>query len=288
MPWNNWLVVVRLVRSLDTRGYSGRFEYTDSQIVLTLLWAVLHRKPVCWACRAEAWPVFARAEPRPSPARMSRRLRLEPVVGLLRRVEEALRGDTTGVLVSALDGKCLCVSAHSGDRTATFSGRGLRGYKLHALSDLRGRVLAWRVTPMHPHEARVARRLLSQTPLNGYVLADANYDTVALYSLCASRGVQMLAPRQASRIGGGVRRHGTHPARQHAIDMVECGRSGFGPQLLRQRGVIERVFARLEHDHGVGRPPPWVRGIDRVRRWMSAVIILDLAALRARKAQTAA
>ncbi|QYK48123.1 MAG: transposase [Phycisphaeraceae bacterium] len=175
----------------------------------------------------------------------------------------------------ALDGKALRVASHSGDRTATFGAWGLRGYKLHAICDLAGSIVSWRLTPMHCHEAVMAKRMMRDMELNGYVLADSNYDSVKLYELCACKGGQLVVPRKDCRVGRGVRRSGTHPDRRRAIDMLEQSMTGFGRGLLSLRRVIERVFARLEMTHHVGLIPPHVRGIERVRRWIQAIIILD-------------
>jgi hypothetical protein len=284
MDRTTWRMVVSLARALCVHPGHFRNRFTDADILLTYLYAVLEKRPASWATRRESWPLGERGRRRPSPARLSRRLPSPPVQDLLSAVAAFLTQDARAGLVHALDGKCLTVSAHSRDATATFSGRGLRGYKLHALCDLAGRIAAWRVTPMHCHEAVIARRVLLATPLDGYVLADANYDHARLYRQCQGQGLQLVTPRAASRVGRGVKRGGTAPSRRRAIDLIERSATGFGPALLGERRVIERVFARLDHHHAIGRPPPWVRGIARVRLWMTAVTLLDQARITAHDA----
>ena len=79
MDWTRWKNLVELVRSLDPGSPSGRFKYNDADIVLTWLWASAHRRPVSWACRRESWPICVRVTRRPSPSRMTRRLRCKRV-----------------------------------------------------------------------------------------------------------------------------------------------------------------------------------------------------------------
>lgn len=279
MDWNNWMALVRLVRSLDQRVYSGRFRFTDADIVLTWLWAVEHRRPTLWACRPHAWPVFVRHIARPSPSRMTRRLAdhaeaaelLESVLQHLLTLAAA-----AAWLVVIADGKAITVSAHSRDRQATFGVYGLRGYKLHALCNPRGFVIARRVTPLRNHEVEITRRMLRDLAPQGYTLGDANYECRRMYECCAATGAQMVAPRKHSAVGRGTRRRGMPAGRRRSIDMLETDHTGFGRALLRERRTVERCFGRLETKHGLTRPPAWIRGLRRVRRWVDAILVLDL------------
>ena len=277
MDWTRWRKLVGVVRSLDAGPSSARFTYTDAEIVLTWLWAGAHKRAVSWACRRESWPIFVRARPRPSPSRMTRRLRSASVRALIEAVERELRGEPIGRWLFAVDGMALHVARHSGDRMATFGAWGARGYKLHAICDSAGTIGVWRVTPLHCAETKMARRLLRNTHIEGYLLADAGYDSTKLHAACVKHDAQLVAPRKASRRGRGVKRGGTPPARRRSIDLTECDRTGFGRALQAKRKVIERVFGRLEMRFGIGHIPASVRGLERVRRWMQAVIILDLA-----------
>ena len=276
MPWNDWLEVVRFVRSLDRRRYNGRFEFTDADIVLTFLWATLHRRSVFWACRSDAWPIFVRHVARPSPTRVSRRLRDESAAALLEAVlQRVLHSGHHTPLVDIADGKAITVASHSRDRDATFGHFGMRGYKLHAVCDISGRIRARRLTPLHCYEPTIAGRLVRDLKPSGYLLADANYDHTELHGRCAATGAQLVAPRSNARRGRGTRRTGVPPSRRRAIDMIELDPTGFGRKLFNLRRTIERVFGRLETRFGINRPPAWIRTLPRVRRWIDAILILD-------------
>ncbi len=276
MDWTRWKNLVELVRSLDPGKSSGRFTYSDADIVLTWLWAAAHLRAVSWACRGESWPIHVRGTRRPSPSRMTRRLRSKSVKALIEAVEQELRGVTVGRWLFAVDGKAMHVARHSADRLATFGAWGARGYKLHAICDMQGRIVAWRVTPMNCGETKMAKRLLHNSGVAGYVLGDSGYDSTKLHKACAEHDTQLIAPRKTTRRGRGVRRGGTTPPRRRSIDLTECDQTGFGSALQAARKTIERVFGRLENRFGIGRIPASVRGIQRVRRWIQAVIILDL------------
>lgn len=286
MTWNDWMELVALVRALDTRRYSGRFEYTDSDILLTHYWAVVNRQPDSWACRGASWPIFVRHVARPSCSRLSRRLRSEGVAALDAAVFAHLRQRLPRCpLMLIADGKAIHVSSHSRDRRATFGCFGLRGYKLHALCDSSGLIVSFRVSPLHVHEVVMTCRMLRDLPATGYVLGDSNYEDKRLYGQCAQSAARLVAPRRASHVGKGTRKI-ISAARRRGIDMLEQSMTGFGPALYAQRRAVERCFGRLEMNYGLTRAPSWVRSLDRVRRWVSAIVSLDLfrAALRSRAA----
>jgi hypothetical protein len=82
-----------------------------------------------------------------------------------------------------------------------------RGYELHAVVGACGAVGAFRVTPPDAGEATVARDVLPWSgacDLGGAtLLADANYDPVALYAAVADAGGRLLAPRRKPGTGLG-------------------------------------------------------------------------------------
>lgn len=276
MTWNTWMELVALIRALDTRRYNGRFEYTDLEILLTHFWAVVHRRPDSWACRRENWPIFVRHVARPSCSRLSRRLRSPQVQALNAAVFVHLRARVPRCpLLLIADGKAIVVSGHSRDGQATRGCYGLRGYKLHALCDSSGYLVRFKVTPLHVHEVAMTCRMLRDLPAVGYVLADSNYESKHLYAQCAQSSAQLLAPRRTTHQGKGTRKVIT-PARRRAIDMLEHSGTGFGPALYTQRRAVERCFGRLETNFGLSRAPAWVRGLDRIRRWVSAIAAIDL------------
>lgn len=143
----------------------------------------------------------------------------------------------------------MVVSPYSKDRAAkwgwAYSSKA-RSYKVFALCDLEGRLVACQTHPMNVAEPLVARALLEQTDRPGYVLDDSIYDSGPLYELAAARHLQLLAPR--NRIGS---------------------------KLYACRTAIERVFSRLASSRsGLDHLPPFVRTPERVRLWVQGKIIL--------------
>jgi hypothetical protein len=180
-------------------------------------------------------------------------------------------------LVAIVDGKPLPISAHSTDGDAGYgwgAGGKAKGYKLHVIAGRSGTIRAWAVRPIHHDEAKVAASILPQAHLDGYLLADANYDRNALYEVCRRHRVQLLTPRRyGSERGLGHHRHS--PARLRAIEMLENSATGFGPQLLQERPRIERLFGAMAScSYGLPVLPPWARGLDRVERWICAKLIV--------------
>jgi hypothetical protein len=276
MEREEWLAFVQVVTRRVPAPHTKRFTFSDADILQTYLWAVLHNHPVSWACRATNWPTDLRPARVPTPATMSRRLRRPAILagaeGLLRHLH---RGRRQG-LVSAVDGKILAIRNHSRDQTATFGGpRGRqRGYRLHVILGQNCRLEAWAIHPLNRDERPVARALVSHTRLRGYLLADSNYDDDQFYQLCARRGVQLLTPRQRGPRHG-LARNARSPARRRAIDLLESSHTGFGPALYALRRDIERFFGQLTNGrHGLWGLPPWIRGLDSVRRWVTAKLLL--------------
>lgn len=271
-----WLRWVALATAQAPAAAGRRFTFSWAEIVTTFLWAVLHNQPVSWACRPEHWPSNLRPTRLPSPATLSRRLRrpeLRPFLDTLLR--HLNRGRRRG-LVSWIDGKRLYVSAHSRDADATFGGRGgqRRGYELHLILGQNSRFEAWAVHPLNVSERPVARQLVRQTRLAGYLLGDAEYDDQGLYEICARRGVQLVAPRQHGPARGLGHVFQT-PARLRSVALLEASRTGFGPRLYQSRRSIERLFGQLVSVPYIQLSlPPWVRGLDRVRLWVTAKLLL--------------
>ncbi|MBX3362212.1 MAG: hypothetical protein KF705_12360 [Phycisphaeraceae bacterium] len=111
--------------------------------------------------------------------------------------------------------------------------------------DLAGSIVSWRLTPMHCHEAVMAKRMMRDMELNGYVLADSNYDSVKLYELWragrttggSAEGLPRGSRRAAVRNASGPPSSHRHAGAEH---------DGLRQGLLSLRRVIERVFARLK------------------------------------------
>lgn len=275
----DWNALTTLVRSLDPGTHVRRPRFSDAAIVLVLLWARFHHRPVSWACRASSWPLNRRRGGFPSPSTITRRLRSCSVLALLDAIQAVLAGDDAE-LVHAVDGKPMVVSRHSTDPHARF-GRGAggqdKGYKLHLICTISGRVSGWRVTPMNTPEPEMARRMVRDGVAGlGYLLGDTIFDWDTLHTSCARRGSRLLTPRRASRAGKGLRDgNRVGPARRACIAAMETPHAEFARRLHEERGVIERVFARLETRWNLGRPPFYVRRLHRVRRWVQTALILD-------------
>lgn len=270
----------RAMRRLGRRRLSGRYRYTDAGILEVYLWAVLHDRPVCWACDAAQWPPGVRRGPLPSPSAVSRRMRSPGMVALIERLRRALQGDAGTGLVAVIDGKPLPIGPHSHDRQSGYgraaSGKA-RGYKLHAVVDRHARVLSWRVAPMHTDERTMAGRMLGDLQHTGYLLADANYDSNKLFDLASRRGVQLVTPRRYGPHRGLGRRRQS-PSRLRSKDILESGTTGFGRELMRLRWSIERFFGTLtSRPGGLGYLPAWVRSWRRVRNWVAAKLLLEAA-----------
>ena len=280
-----WKEILAEVTRLDKSRRRNENSYTDGEIVLTWFWAVLHDRPVSWACQRANWPIHLRRRPIPSASRLSRRMSSESVQLLLQQVEASVLAPQRLSLVWLVDGKPLPVSKVTKDRQAG-PRQGAKGYKLHALVDATGSVKAWRITPLGKDEKEMARRRVQSAALQGYLVADGNYDASELYDLCEEQGnLRLLTPLRASP--GNRRRKRQSAGRQRSIQRQDGLRDQDKPfviDLFRQRGDIERYFGNLTSwGGGLTHLPPWVRTHRRVHRWVQAKLILN--ALRRRTQQ---
>lgn len=271
----------RALRRLGRRRKNRRYRYTDAAIVEVYYWAVGHDRPVVWACQLENWPPGLRRGPLPSQPEMSRRLRTPSVKALLERLERLLlrRGDPSS-LIYIIDGKPLPIASHSRDPEAGYGravGGNAKGYKLHVLVDPAGCLWGWRVAPMNIDERVIARRLMPSLPGEGYLLADANYNSNRLFAAAAARGVQMVAPRRQRGEGPmGLGHHPQHPARLRSRDMLENGVFDFGTTLHQIRRVVEGFLGTLSATGGgLTCLPAWVRRYRRVRLWVQAKLLFN-------------
>jgi len=271
----------------DARHRPRKCQYTDRDILVVLLWAVLHDRPIDWACKRKNWPTHDRTRPLPSGATMSRRLRTESVVDLLLRWLLAVNlVCDDGPLI--LDAKALAVAWHSADLDAGI-GRGVgqlsKGYKLHAIVDRDGNLRAFVVFPLNISEQAAAEHLIDQLPQEDgrVLLADANYDSNRLYDCAAEKGIQLLAERRYKLAKGlGHCRHSPH--RLEALRQMEADAG-----LLGERRLIEGCFGTLGNIvGGLSGLPNWVRSLGRVERWVITKLIIDAAHRRKRTHANAA
>jgi hypothetical protein len=260
-----------------------RVQYGDQLILLLLLWSALRRKPRSWVCHLRNAPGRLAGAPLPSPSQLSRRLRTAAFETLMQQFLAHLLShqEQTPCLLGCflVDAKALPVSCYSKDAQAKQGwacDRIAKGYKLFLLCDTAGRVLAHQVHAMNEAEPTVAAKLIEHTDKPGYLLGDGIYDSNPLHLAAAKRDVQLIAPRKDP--DAGISRRAASAPRLHAIAMMEtpCS-SGFGPSMFNERTRIERVFSVMASATvGLDSLPPWVRTLDRVRRWVEAMIVFYL------------
>jgi hypothetical protein len=291
MEYRLYRRIYAIVTALGKTHDFARKRFADAWIVLTLAWAVLHDRPIRWACDPGNWPREEAWHALPSNATMSRRLRTVGVLTLMAQVEAAVRDRfPRGGLFKMVDAKPLPVGGASGDRDAT-CGRGARGravgYKLHLAWDMRragGRgggggggggavVDAWSLADMKTNEKAVAAAaLIPRLPPFCYLAADNQYDANRTFDLAASRGGQLVvAPRRKTPRALGHRAQSPHRLRGLAL----AGGTRFGRALLHARGAAERWLGTWGNFGGGLAPlPNWVRRPRRVARWVWGKLLI--------------
>jgi hypothetical protein len=261
-----------------------RVQHGDVAILLVFFWAVLHDRPICWACQECHWPEPMRGMSLPSEATMSRRLRTFSCWMLLADLYQRLR--TLNVsdccLCRRIDTKPLVVGGFSKDRDARrgyATGGMARGYKMAAAWG-RGLVPdALLLASLNVSDQRCAIGLIDRLTENngdatGYLLADSMHETNPLHWHAMNHGFQLLAKRKQPGTGLG---HGKHcPARLRCIELLETDSGNpFGRQLYSLRETIERDLGHLcSFGGGLQSLPSWVRRPHRVTRWVIAKLII--------------
>lgn len=269
-----WPLLYRTVREV-ARGFSQKYVQIPGWVLLlTMLWAALHDRPVSWACDSANWHTRLRPSRLPSNATMSRRVDKVAVGLLWRAVEQRLRElpGSPPALVAFLDGKPLPVSGVSKDPDARW-GRGAggmaKGYKLHTVWAGRPLPEVWEVAPLNVSEKAAGRRLLAQLTDGGYLLADGNYDANYLFDLAQAHGYQLVTPLPKGSLG----HHYQSPHRRRSIALM---RTRFGERLYELRKQVERSYGNAtSFGGGLGPLPAWVRGLDRVRTWVWAKLLIN-------------
>lgn len=285
-----WAELSALI-SLIELGFcdNSDFEYATALVVRCHLWAVLHDRPTCWACRASNWDRATRPGLLPSQSTMSRRLRCGEFVTFMTELERrAGHLPNASTLFKRLDAKPLPVAAHSRDRHATW-GRGAghlsKGYKLHAIWSGRAMPLGWRVAPLGSGEQDMARRLLRDLTCPGHVTADAGYDVNRLFETARQNANVLLTPRRRPGTTLGHCRHASDRIRSMELLEGPTSRlSGMGQSSRRERVQIERDFGNLVSFGGglSGTLPAWVRTHGRVHRWVWGKLLINAARIRIR------
>ena len=269
-----WKRIVAAAEAVGKNIPFVRVQYSDRIIALVFLWAVLHDRPISWACRS--MPGWCR----PSSSTMSRRLRTASVHKVLKRILKTLSPTDGPTWCKWIDSRPLPVGGSSEDpdaRPGRAAGFLAKGYKLHLISDGGGCVVAWDVRPMNENDKTAATPLVETLDDEGYVVGDNQYDSNRLFDLAAAHGHQLVARRRAGTAFG-HQRHSPH--RYRSAVLLE---HPFGQALLRQRYDIDRLFAQQSNfGGGLGPLPNWVRRLHRVRRWVLGKLIIQ-AAWRQRK-----
>jgi hypothetical protein len=276
-----WPPLYHLLRQTANDFSQKYVQYQPGVLVAVMLWAALHDRPVSWACQRRHWSTTTlRPRRLPSPATMSRRIDGAAVGLLWRALEQRLRDSGEPARVAFVDGKPLPIGGNGKGPDARF-GRGAgciaKGYKLHAVWSARPVPEAWEVTPLNANERAVAEGLIGQLGHGGYLLADGNYDASYLYDAAAARGYQLVAPvRECQEPGSGK-----HYQSPHRLRAIELRRGAFGKALYRARTGIERSFGHAgSFGGGLGPLPAWVRGLDRVRTWVWAKLLINAVRIR--------
>jgi hypothetical protein len=252
----------------------GSKSFFDSTIVGVYFWAVIHDRPVCWACDPRNWPPKLRKliGRFPSQPTMSRRLGTTEVNCLLAAMEGKLAHSQKAGWVWIVDGKPLPIGGYSKDPDAKWgyaTGGFAKGYKLHALYGAGPLPIAWEVMPMNAAEPEVAARLIAWCLCRGYVLGDKGYDNNSLHRTATACGCQLVTERKRPKTGLGHCEQSPGRLRSMALLQQE-----FGKALHDCRDSIERSFGWLtNHSGGLAPLPAWVRRIYRVTQWVQAKMI---------------
>jgi hypothetical protein len=272
-----WKSIVAVLATLDKERKRTNQDFSDERVVQVFYWAVIHDRSISWACQRANWMLHLRRQNLPADSTMSRRLGTPSVKKLLDALERRITAPTKPGLCWLIDGKPLVIGGASKDRQAGY-GRAAagkaKGYKLHAIVGSGG-IATWRIAPMHKDERVMANRLLHSATIQGYLVADSNYDSNKLHDLCEILGELQLITRRRYGSGRGLGHHRHSPGRLRSIERTENPFPAFADQLLKDRSAIERDFGNLTNwAGGLVTLPPWVRGHRRVHRWVQAKLAL--------------
>lgn len=275
-----WPIITAALSKVARPQSSAHVLHSTMRIACVYLWAVLHDRPVSWACHRCNWRGGQIRNHLPSQSTMSRRLREPQTRQMLCDLLDQLEPATGHALMLRMDAKALTVAKHSGDGRATF-GRGAgglaRGYKIHAIYAENSRPVTYRVAPLNVDERTVAREMMTCGELGeGYLLADSNYETNPLYDLAAQVGRTLVTPRRFKKAKG-LGQSRVHSKHRVAMIARMNSPSGFTRELLADRRQVETHWANLcNFGGGLVCLPPWVRN-HRVELYVQAKIIIRAA-----------
>lgn len=277
MEYQLYRSILTILAQVDHAPRHIPYRFSDARIVQVWYWAVIHDRPVSWACQRGNWPPWWRRN-LPSGSTLSRRLRCTSVKRLLQALERRVTAPERPGLFWKLDGKPLPIGNCSKDRQAGYgraAGGKAKGYKLHAVIGAEGRIAEWRVAPMNKDERVMAARMLKCAQIQGYVVADSNYDSNPLHAVCEQRGEMQLVTRWRGGSGRKLGHHRHTRGRLRSIALLENPRPDFGTGLLHARNQIERDYGNLTNwGGGLSGLPSWVRTHRRVYLWVQAKLAL--------------
>lgn len=259
-----WCRVEELLQLV--KGRPNRCYYSNKEVLRVILWAVLHDRPMNWACDPLHWPTALRPALLPDPSTISRRWNRRE----LQEQAEALHQESLrrlGVVgrYAAIDGRPLVVGGCTKDpdaRCGRSAGGMGKGYKMHAMVDKRHVILSYAIRPLNVAEPTVAQVLLSNAPAAvTRVIGDGVYDSMPLHQVAAATGRKLYTPVRQNRVG---RRQ--QPRR---LRLLRLSQHPVGARLLKSRDEIERSFGQASTlSFGFKGLPAWSRRIHRVFRWM--------------------
>lgn len=269
-----WLLLYHMALCCDQLT---KARYRPAVIVGVYGWAVVHDRPVSWACDRRNWPEALFDEPcfcLPSQSTMSRRLQSVDIQRLLDEASWLLTEAWAFCWVKIIDAKPLPIGGFSKDGDARW-GRSVKafakGYKLYAIWGAGPMPLVWGLAAMNVSESAMARQMLALLQGGGYLLGDSQYDSNRLHTLASQHGHQLVAPRKKPGTGLGHRRHA--PQRLRALELLH---TRYGKALYEHRNRIERNLGWLTSCAGGLAPlPAWVRRFHRVRLWVYLKLILN-------------
>src|ERR1700733_11267736 len=163
-----WRGLYAIVFRLSESKRAARQQFSDREIVVWFLWAVLNDRPIVWLGCVNSAPHRLRNRRRPSTATMSRRLKTTSAAKLLDSIERFLTTPHQMRLCKYLDGKVLPVGRSSKDPDARF-GRQVKGYRLHVIADRNHAIYAWKVLPNNVNEVRAAPPTMPPVRNSGYI-----------------------------------------------------------------------------------------------------------------------
>ena len=266
--------VYHLIKQTAKNKTLKRATFSHAQILRTYFWAVIHDRPIYWACKKKNWPIYHRRHQLPTASTMSRRLRTKAIQKLLKQMEQSLIQSVPRSTCRWIDAKPLPIGGNSKDKDSRF-GFGAsciaKGYKLYAIADKNQGFVRWTIKSMNKSESKIAHELIRTLDNQGYLIGDGQYDNNRLYDMVGRKAMQLVTPQRIRNAKGlGHRRHSLYRVR--AMDLIK---RPFGQSLLESRKGIERMFGNLTCFAGGLKPlPHWVRTLFRVRLWVQAKMIL--------------